>query len=569
MTTGQETRFETVAFSRFLHRCGSRLRALYFTAMATWSAIYGIPLLMGAVTSAMLDSAAGPLEGSGVWWLLAAAVALMVLRAVALWGGLQLTFVLIFRTSAWIKVTALGRLLRRSGSRAAVRGNGEILNRLRDDSDEIGGLLEWTTDLVYRSVLLVVAVVVLAVTDLTMTIPLLLLLLGLWASVALKNRVALLQAETRVRQGVIGSEVADTLTGIRDLRLSGAIEGRLQGLERRFAWRRGVQLRHQVYLDLLSDLFRNLVMVGTAVVLLTVSVRVSNGDFSVGKLALFVTYTGWLGQQMYFFGKILARYQSGKVSYARLGELAPPDEPLAARDGAPAAGPLRELTVTALSCATPAGVTAPEPVSFRVRPGELVAVTGDIGSGKSTFVRSLLALQPGVHGQVCWNGVDVTGNQDWLSAPRVGHARQQSLFLRGTVQENLLLGATGVSTEHLERVMAAVHLRPGSPELPDGLGTRLDSGAASRLSGGQRQRLALARMLCRPAELYVVDDCDSSLDGATARSIWQTLPEQWPGAWVVVSHNPDLLKAADTVVTLRAGTHEVTSDNGAEKEAAS
>ncbi|OKI00987.1 ABC transporter [Streptomyces sp. CB02923] len=570
MTTEHGAGLETVPFSRFLHRCGSRLRALYFSAMATWSAIYGIPLLAGAVTSAMLDSAAGPLEGSGIWWLLAAAVALMVLRAAALWGGLQLTFVLIFRTSAWIKVTALGRLLRRPASRAAVRGNGEILNRLRDDSDEIGGLLEWTTDLVYRSVLLVIAVVVLAVTDLAMTIPLLLLLLGLWASVALKNRVAVLQAETRVRQGMIGSEVADTLTGIRDLRLSGAIEGRLQGLERRFAWRRGVQLRHQVYLDLLSDLFRNLVMVGTAVVLLTVSVRVSNGDFSVGKLALFVTYTGWLGQQMYFFGKILARYQSGKVSYARLGELAPPDEPSSAREDAatPAAEPLRELTVTALSCTTPAGVTAPEPVSFQVRPGQLVAVTGDIGSGKSTLVRSLLALQPEVRGQVCWNGVDVAGNQDWLSAPRVGHARQQSLFLRGTVQENLLLGATGVSTEHLERVMAAVHLRPGSPELPDGLGTRLDSGAASRLSGGQRQRLALARMLCRPAELYVVDDCDSSLDGATARSIWQTLPRQWPGAWIVVSHNPDLLKAADTVVTLRAGTRDATSRTGAEKEAA-
>ncbi|MFE0041904.1 ATP-binding cassette domain-containing protein [Streptomyces albireticuli] len=569
MSTEHGARLGTVPFSRFLPRCGSRLKALYFSAMTAWSAIYGIPLLAGAAISAMLERAAGPAEGSGVWWLLAVTVALMVLRAAALWGGLQLTFVLIFRTSAWIKVTVLGRLLRRPASHAAVRGNGEILNRLRDDSDEIGGLLEWTTDLIYRSVLLVVAVTVLAVSDLVMTIPLLLLLGGLWASVALKNRVAALQAETRVRQGIIGSEVADTLTGIRDLRLSGVIGERLRGLERRFAWRRGVQLRHQVYLDLLSDLFRNLVMVGTAVVLLTVSVRVANGDFSVGKLVLFLTYTGWLGQQMYFFGRILARYQSGKVSYGRLAELAPAEEPSPARAPSAAEGPLRELTVTALTCEAPAGVTAPEPVSFRVRPGQLVAVTGDIGSGKSTLVRSLLALQPEVRGRVCWNGVDVTGDQDWLSAPRVGHARQQSLFLRGTVRDNLLLGTEGITTEHLERVMAAVHLRPGSPELPDGLGTRLDSGAASRLSGGQRQRLALARMLCRPAELYVVDDCDSSLDGATARSIWRTLPGQWPGAWIVVSHNPDLLKAADTVVTLRAGTREAVSSTGAEQEAVS
>ncbi|MFE1872686.1 ATP-binding cassette domain-containing protein [Streptomyces sp. NPDC059496] len=569
MNTDQGAQLGTVPFSRFLHQCGSRLKALYFLAMAAWSAIYGIPLLAGIVISTMLDRADEPLEGSGIWWLLVAAVTLMALRAAVLWGGLQLTFTLIFRTSAWIKVQVLGRLLRRPAARATVRGNGEILNRLRDDSDEIGGLLEWTTDLIYRSVLLVIAVAVLAVSDLVMTIPLLLLLGGLWASIALKNRVAELQAESRERQGLIGSEIADMLTGIRDLRLSGAVEGRLQALERRFAWRRGVQLRHQVYLDLLSDLFRNLVMVGTAVVLLTVSVRVASGDFSVGKLVLFLTYAGWLGQQMYFFGKILARYQSGKVSYGRLAELAPADEPASAAVPTAVDESLHELTVTDLSCTAPEGATAPEPVSFRVRPGQLVAVTGDIGSGKSTVIRSLLALQPGVHGSVRWNDVDITGKQDVLGAPRVGHARQQSKFVHGTVRENLLLGTEGITEERLEQVMAAVHLRPGSPELPDGLDTRLDSGAASQLSGGQRQRLALARMLCRPAELYVVDDCDSSLDDATARSIWQTLPKEWSAAWIVVSHNPDLLAAADTVVTVKARTRDdVPVAAGAQQEAA-
>ncbi|MGW2088312.1 ATP-binding cassette domain-containing protein [Streptomyces sp. NPDC001880] len=557
MTTDRGAQLGTVAFGRFLHSCGTGLKALYFTAMTAWSAVYGIPLLVGVIISSMLDRADGPLGGSGIWWLLAAAVALMALRAAVLWAGLQLTFSLIFRTSAWIKVHVLRRLLRQPSARATVRGNAEAISRLRDDSDEIGGLLEWTTDLIYRSVLLVIAVAVLAVSDLVMTIPLLLLLGGLWASIVLKNRVAELQAETRVRQGVVGSEIADVLTGIRDLRLSHTIDGRFQALERRFAWRRDVQLRHQVYLDLLSDLFRNLVMVGTAVVLFTVSARIADGSFSVGKLVLFLTYAGWLGQQMYFFGKILARYQGGKVSYGRLAELAgsaEAEEPPAASEPAPAEDPLRLLTVSGLTCTAPDGVTAPEPVGFEVAPGRLVALTGDIGSGKSMLVRGLLGLQPGVQGRVSWNGTDVTGDLSRLGAPSVGHARQQSRFLPGTVRENLLLGADDITDAHLDEVMAAVHLRPGSPELPDGLDTRLDSGAASRLSGGQRQRLALARMLCRPAELYVVDDCDSSLDGATARSIWQTLPKKWPGAWIVVSHNPDLLAAADTVITVRAGS---------------
>ncbi|MFH8477058.1 ATP-binding cassette domain-containing protein [Streptomyces sp. NPDC018000] len=573
MTTDRGAQLGTVPFGRFLHQCGTRLKALYFAAMAAWSAIYGIPLLAGWVISSMLDRAGGPLEGSGVWWLLAAAITLMALRAVVLWAGLQLTFSLIFRTSAWIKVHVLRRLLRRPSARATVRENAEAVSRLRDDSDEIGGLLEWTTDLIYRSVLLVIAVTVLAVSDLVMTIPLLLLLGGLWGSIALKNRVAELQAETRARQGLVGSEIADVLTGIRDLRLSHTIDGRFQALERRFAWRRAVQLRHQVYLDLLSDLFRNLVMVGTAVVLFTVSVRIAEGTFSVGKLVLFLTYAGWLGQQMYFFGKIIARYQSGKVSYGRLAELTEPAEAgqlPAVREPADAGEPLRLLTASGLTCTAPDGVTAPEPVDFEVAPGRLVALTGDIGSGKSMLVRGLLGLQPGVQGRVSWNGADVTGDLNRLSAPRVAHARQQSRFVPGTVRENLLLGDDDITDDRLADVMAAVHLRPGSSELPDGLDTRLDSGAASRLSGGQRQRLALARMLCRPADLYVVDDCDSSLDGATARSIWQTLPKKWPGAWIVVSHNPDLLAIADTVVTVTAGARAdvSTAGTGARQEAA-
>jgi len=544
----------TVPFSRFLHRAGSRLKFLYLAAMGAWSLIYGIPLIVGALISDILYQADKPPVGDGTWWLLGAAVGLMALRAAVLWGGLQLTFTLIFQTSAWIKVQVLGRLLGRPSAKASVRSNGEILNRLRDDGDEIGGLLEWTTDLIYRSVLLVVAIGVLAYSDLVMTIPLVLLLGGLWASTVLKNRVALLQAETRVQQGRIGTEITDALTGIRDLRLSGAVDGRLTALEQRFAERRKVQLRHQVYLDLLSDLFRNLVMVGTALVLLTASIRIASGDFTVGKLVLFLTYASWLGQQMYFFGKILARYQGGKVSYGRLAELASGGEPPTA--SADRSEPLRELTVTELTCVAPDGVSAPHPVSFSVRPGQLVAITGEIGSGKSTVIRSLLALQPGVLGSVRWNGTDVTGNPAWLSSPQVGHARQQSRFVNGTVRENLVLGAEDITPEQIDKAMAAVHLRPGSAELPQGLDTYLDSGAAGQLSGGQRQRLALARMLCRPAEVYVVDDGDSSLDGPTARAIWQTLPKQWPAAWIVVSHNADVLAAADVVVTVTRSREE-------------
>jgi ATP-binding cassette subfamily B protein len=528
------------------------VKGLYLAVVMTWTVIYGLPLIIGLAVSQLIDYAEDGRVDSTTWRLLAVIVALMALRAVVLWGGLQLTFVLIFKTSAWLKIRVLRGLLSRPAARDKAVSNGDTINRLRDDTEEIGGLLEWTTDVFYRSLLLVIAVTVLASTDLVMTIPLLLLLGGLFASIFLKNRVAALQAQIRVEQGRIGGAITDTLTGIRDLRLSGAITGRMARLEQGFAGRRRLQQRHQVFADLLSGLFQNLIMIGIAVVLLTASVQIAAGGFTIGELVLFITYSSWLGQQMSFYGKVFARYQAGKVSYQRLAETSSGVESTPATDTL--VEPLRELTVSSLTRAAPDGGPAPEPISFTVRPGELVAIVGAIGAGKSTVVRAMLALQPDAAGEIHWNGTAVTGDRDRLGAPHISYARQSPRFVTGTVRDNLRLGDDAISEECMNRALTAVHLSPGAPELPEGLDTFIDSGEASRLSGGQRQRLALARMLCRPAEVYLVDDCDSSLDSRTASDIWQTMTRDWPGAWVVVSHNPDLLARADTVVRVTRRT---------------
>lgn len=541
-----EQPFGSQPFGRFLVHAVGQAKGPYLVVVATWTAVYGLPLVIGLVLSRLIDRAAAGLVDSTTWWLLALAVGLMALRAVVLWGALQVTFVLIFRISSWLKILVLRGLLNRPAARDKAVSNGETINRLRDDTEEIGGLLEWTTDLSYRTVLIVIAVTVLATTDLVMTIPLLLLLVGLLASVFLKNRVTALQTQIRVEQGRIGGAITDTLTGIRDLRLSGAITGRMARLEQRFAGRRSLQLRYQVFADLLSDLFRNLVMLGIAVVLLTASVRIAAGEFTIGELVLFITYSSWLGQHMSFFGKIFARYQGGKVSYQRLAETSSGSEYALPRDVS--VEPLRVLTASSLTRTAAEGGSAPEPVDFTVRPGELVVIVGAIGAGKSTVVRALLGQQPDGAGEVHWNGTAVTGDRSRLSAPHIGYARQSPRFVAGTVRDNLRLGDESITEACMGRALIAVHLSPGTPNLPEGLDTVINSGEASRLSGGQRQRLALARMLCRPAEVYLVDDCDSSVDGPTARDIWQTVIREWPRAWVVVSHNPDLLALADTVV---------------------
>jgi ATP-binding cassette subfamily B protein len=134
VSTRTEPEFGRVPLSRLLRGGGSRLRRLYLTSMSAWSLVYGLPLITGALIALLLDRADTRSVPHEVWTLLAWIVGLMLLRAATLPFSLQLTFKLIFQMSAWIRVHVLGSLLGRSGGRGAF-GEGEVLNRLRDDSD--------------------------------------------------------------------------------------------------------------------------------------------------------------------------------------------------------------------------------------------------------------------------------------------------------------------------------------------------------------------------------------------------------------------------------------------------
>lgn len=524
-----------------------RFGLLYVGNMLLWTVIHGLPLVVGLAVAELLDHAVSHPTDARAWWLLALAVGAMVARALVLFGGLSLDFTMIFKMSARLKERAFTSLVSRSQAHGPALDTGDELNRIRDDSDEIAEFVGWTADFLYRSVLLVVALVVLLRADAVTTVALVPLIGGLWIATALKRRVGALQDETRQRQGRIAGSITDLLTGIRDLRLGGRTTGQVERLSGHFAERRRVQARQQMYADLLTGLFRNIVTFGTAIVLIVISARVVSGDFRVGTLALFITYTSWLGEQIFFFGRALARYQSAKVSHDRLHELVTGDPvPAPPTD---AGQPLRELRVAGLAWRPADGSPGTAPVSFTARPGQVVVLTGPVGVGKSSLVKGMLGLRGEVTGSVRWNDREVLGDPAWWRSPRVGHARQGAAFVTGTVRDNLLLGEED-HDGRLARALDSVRLDTGSHELPAGLDTEVGSGTAGRVSGGQRQRLAIARMLCSPAEVYVVDDVDSSLDPETARALWENLPRQWPAVWIVVSHDPHVLARADTVVRI-------------------
>ncbi|KOY63449.1 ABC transporter [Photorhabdus heterorhabditis] len=520
-----------------------RFAPIYFITMFVWTLMHGFPLLVGYLISKLLDSAINEPTNPTVWWLLASAIAVMVLRSLILFMGLSLDFTLIFKVSAYLKERVLRGVSHCSHNQRHAFSQGDILNRIRDDSDEIAEFLSWTSDFIYRALLLMIALVVLINTDPITTLALMPMIVGLWVGAILKRKVGNLQESKRQSQGDIAGQITDVLTGIRDLRLSNKIEGQIERLSQKFVSRRAIQAKHQVFTDLLSGLFKNIVIIGTSAVLLIVSKRIVDGSFTVGNLALFLTYIGWISEQIFFFGRSIANYKNADVCYERIKQLlADKKETKEYEQGEV----LHKLSVNHLAYSN-----TQLPVSFEATTNQVVGIVGEMGAGKTTFLRYLIGLEKSSSGSVLWNNREVLGNENWWRNPRIGYARQKAGFFGGTVRQNLALGDTDIDDDVMVQALEAVGLTPGSYELPEGLDTVINSGSARQLSGGQRQRLALARMLCRPADVYVVDNCDSSLDAATARHLWSTLPERWPGLWIVVSCNADFLAKADHIVTVQ------------------
>ena len=190
-------------------------------------------------------------------------------------------------------------------------------------------------------------------------------------------------------------------------------------------------------------------------------------------------------------------------------------------------------------------------IDLEVLRGQLVVVTGPVGSGKSILVRALLGLVPRSGGEIEWNGDEVPDPSTVLVPPRAAYVPQVPRLFSEPLDDTILLGAHRGS---LGRALHLARLDEDLAEMPDGATTRVGP-KGMRLSGGQIQRTAAARALVRRPELLVVDDLSSALDVTTEHELWDGLIAATGGDLTViaVSHRPHVLARADQVIRLDGG----------------
>jgi ATP-binding cassette subfamily B protein len=302
-------------------------------------------------------------------------------------------------------------------------------------------------------------------------------------------------------------------------------------------------------------------------VLLSAAGAMAAGRFSVGQLAVFSAYLGWLSFLPRMVGRMLARRKQVSVAFDRMSLLVADTNadntvtdrllpiglrqhrtrPFATR---PDRVPLDVLDVRHLTARYRSGYGVND-VSFSVRRGSFTVITGPIGSGKSTLLRALLGLahQAEVTGDVVWNGEVLADRGAFLIPPNAAFLPQVPQLISDSVADNIALGAIDEAKLSLALELAAV--LADIEEMPDGTRTLIGP-RGLRLSGGQRQRVATARALVHSPELVVLDDLSSAVDIETELQLWSNLAAV--GITVIaVSHRAVAFDRADQLLRLQDG----------------
>ncbi|MCV7362661.1 ABC transporter ATP-binding protein [Mycolicibacterium neworleansense] len=192
-------------------------------------------------------------------------------------------------------------------------------------------------------------------------------------------------------------------------------------------------------------------------------------------------------------------------------------------------------------------------ISFTARPGQMVALVGSSGAGKSTIASLLARLYDVDSGSIRLNGADVRDVTFASLKDTVGMVTQDGHLFHESIRSNLLLAAPEAGEEQLWDALRRARLDDVVAAMPDGLDTVVGE-RGYRLSGGQRQRLTIARLLLGRSRVVVLDEATASLDSASEAAVQQALAEALDGRTsIVIAHRLSTVRAADLILVVEDG----------------
>lgn len=283
-------------------------------------------------------------------------------------------------------------------------------------------------------------------------------------------------------------------------------------------------------------------------------IRIDNGGMQIGDLMAFIQYVMQIMFALVMASVMFVMIPRAAVSAKRINEVLEMT-PTMTDEGTQTADREKGTLVFDRVTFRYPGAETPvlSDISFAARPGEVTAVIGGTGSGKSTLVNLIPRFYDVTEGSIRVNGVDSQDVPQEELRSKIGFVPQKALLFTGTIAENIRFGKEDATDEEVAHAAQIAQATDFIERMPDGYDARIEQGG-SNVSGGQKQRLSIARALVRRPDLYVFDDSFSALDFKTDAALRKALREETREATVlIVAQRVSTVIDADQIIVLDEG----------------
>jgi ATP-binding cassette, subfamily B, multidrug efflux pump len=438
-------------------------------------------------------------------------------------------------------------------------GPASLITRNTNDVQQVTVVVFMGLTMLVSAPILIIGGIIMAIrTDVELSGLLLVVLplMALFIGVIMSRAIPLFRA-TQTKLDRINQVMRETLSGVRVIRAfvrTGHEEARFETASHDLF---ETQLRVGRLFALTIPVMTAILNLSTVAVMWFGAIRVADGAMQIGNLTAFLQYLLQI-----LFATLTAVFMfilipRGAVSSGRINEVlateptihdpATPTEPtdLSARG---------VVEFRGVEFRYP-GAEAPvlHDLSFRAGRGEITAIVGSTGSGKTTLINLIPRFYDATAGSVLVDGVDVREREREVLWTRVAMVPQKAFLFSGTVASNLRFGDADASDEQLWAALTIAQGRDFVAAMPDGLDSPITQGGTN-VSGGQRQRLAIARALVRRADIVVFDDSFSALDVATDARLRAALADELQDTTVIiVAQRVATIMRADRIIVLDGG----------------
>jgi ATP-binding cassette subfamily B protein len=486
----------------------------------------------------------------------AAIIGAAVLRGIFGYGQTYLGEWLSQRVAYDIRNKIYDRLQRLSYAYHDQQQTGQLMSRATQDVEAVRWFISMGVLRGFYVVLLLVASLVLMLASswqLTLVVWLFLPFIA-WRSTVMA--LTLRPIWTTIQEGLarLTTVLQEALTGARVVKAFGREEFEQEKFGREAATLFGNSFESSRVQAINGPAMSGLWLAATAATLWVGGRQIINGNLEIGELTAFLLYLQLLQMPVRSLGWIIMITSRAQSAGQRIfdiidAESAVKEKPNA-EDLAHAKGYVR---FEGVSFSYDAISPVLRGIDLEAKPGQVVALMGPTGSGKTTIVNLMPRFYDVTAGNITIDGTDI--RDAGLSSLRrlIGTVQQDVFLFSATIRDNVAYGAIGATQEQIEEAAKAAHIHDFIVGLPDGYDTWVGERGIT-LSGGQKQRIAIARTLLMDPRILILDDSTASVDTQTEYLIQQTLSRLMEGRTTfVIAQRLRTVKAADQILVLQDG----------------